>query len=615
MLSCRLEFEFTNNTAEYEALVQGLYKAIGLKVQYLKVFGDSEIVIKQVRNTIHCLSSHLKHYQSLVQELTSQFLAFNISPIPRSQNSAVDLLANVASKLLSSEDYSLDIFSVELLFRPSIPENVTNWRVFNHDEDILQFLTSKKSYDDQIIEESEHDLWMQEKHEENSIPKPVVKLKDLYDIKDRFKPVTNTNLQSSTIRFELINLGTEQKPQNVNLGLGLFVEERIAFIRLLRKNKHVFAWKYDDLKTYDTSIIQHTIPMLSEQKLVQQKLRKIHPNLESQIKLELNKLLKAKIIFPVRHSNWVSNMVPVRKKNGDIRICIDFRNLNKASQKDNFPLPTMEQILHSVAGSELMSFLDGFLGYNQVLVHLDDRLKTTFRTKWGTYAYQKMPFGLINAGATFQRAMDIAFKGLINKIVVVYLDDITVFSKKRSNHLHDLNQIFERCRRYGISLNPKKSFFALNQGKLLGFIVSKDGIYIDPDRTKGISEIPFPHNKKSMQSFLGQINFVKRFVPDFSHIILPLQTMIKKNLVFRWGSAEKEAFDSIKQSIINAPALNTPNFSNHFTLYTIASDSSYAAVLTQNYDHNLEAPISFYISNLQGAELNYSGVEKQAFAA
>eukprot|EP00253_Pinus_taeda_P031324 PITA_31324 len=261
-----------------------------------------------------------------------------------------------------------------------------------------------------------------------------------------------------------------------------------------------------------------------------------------------------------------------------------------------------------------MSFLDGFSGYNQILVHPDDQLKTTFRTKWGTYAYQKMPFGLINAGATFQRAMDITFKGLIKRTVVVYLDDITVFYKERSNHKHDLNQTFQRCKKYGISLNPKKSFFALDQGKLLGFFVSKDGIYIDPDRIKEISEIPFPHNKKSMQSFLGQINFVKRFVPDFSQIILPLQTMIKKNLAFKWGSPEKEAFELIKQSIIDAPSLNTPNFSNHFTLYTSASDLSYAAVLTQINNHNLEAPISFYSSNLQGAELNYFEVEKQAFA-
>eukprot|EP00253_Pinus_taeda_P029433 PITA_29433 len=153
-----------------------------------------------------------------------------------------------------------------------------------------------------------------------------------------------------------------------------------------------------------------------------------------------------------------------------------------------------------------------------------------------------MPFGLINAGATFQRAMDTTFRGLINQTVVVYLDDITVFSKERSNHLHDLNQIFQRCKRYGISLNPKKSFFALDQGKLLGFVVSRDGIYIDPDRIKEISEIPFPHNKKLMQSFLGQINFVKRFVPDFSHIILPLQAMIRKNAVFRanWVTALQE---------------------------------------------------------------------------
>jgi hypothetical protein len=132
---------------------------------------------------------------------------------------------------------------------------------------------------------------------------------------------------------ELINLGTDQNPQNVNLGLGCSHFERTTFIKLLKQYKDVFAWSYDDLKTFDTSVIQHTIPMLSEEKPVQQKLRKIYPNLETQIKNELNKLLKANIIFPVRHSKWVSNLVPVRKNNGDIRICIDFRNLNRASEK------------------------------------------------------------------------------------------------------------------------------------------------------------------------------------------------------------------------------------------------------------------------------------------
>ena len=147
----------------------------------------------------------------------------------------------------------------------------------------------------------------------------------------------------------------------------------------------------------------------------------------------------------------MANLVPVRKKLGDIRICIDFRKLNRASLKDNYHVLAMEQILQSVSGSAMLSLLDGFSGCYQVLVSKEDRLKTTFRTKWGTYAYDKMPFGLINVGATFQRAMDIAFRGLINKSVVVYLDDIMVYSKIREGHIfyggRDLARIRNLSRR------------------------------------------------------------------------------------------------------------------------------------------------------------------------
>ena len=139
----------------------------------------------------------------------------------------------------------------------------------------------------------------------------------------------------------------------------------------------------------------------------------MHPKLEPLIQSEVKKLLDARIIFKVRHSEWVSNLVPVRKKSREIRLCMDFRNLNCASDKDNYPVPPMEQLLQMVSGAELILLLDGFSSYNQVLVAKEDRLKTTFRTKWGTFAYRRMPFGLINAGATFQMAMDIAFHGLI----------------------------------------------------------------------------------------------------------------------------------------------------------------------------------------------------------
>jgi len=135
--------------------------------------------------------------------------------------------------------------------------------------------------------------------------------------------------------------------------------------------------------------------------------------------------------------------------------------------------------------------------------------------------------------------------------------------------------------------------------------VSKSGIHIDPDIIKEIYEIPLPHNKKAMQSFLGQINFVKRFVPNFSRIVSPLQAMIKKNPIFKWGQDEYEACNLIKQTIVNTPSLATPNFSNPFILYTFASDRSYVAILTQANQDKVEAPIAFFSSNLQGSELNY----------
>lgn len=146
------------------------------------------------------------------------------------------------------------------------------------------------------------------------------------------------------MRLKIVNIGSDHKPQNIKLGLGISTDKRYDFNDLFKIYKDVFAWNYDDLKTYESSIIQHTIPMLPNVKPIQQKLRKIDPNLEAYINTKLNKILKAKIILPVRHSTWVSNLVPVRNKNGDIRICIEFRNLKKACGKDNFSLAPMEQI-------------------------------------------------------------------------------------------------------------------------------------------------------------------------------------------------------------------------------------------------------------------------------
>lgn len=177
-------------------------------------------------------------------------------------------MENVASKLIPSEECSPDRFSIELIFRPSIPDNVTNWRIFNDDPDIVSFLTLDGSYTNQIIDEDRHDKQLQQESTNTTMPKLVVKLEYLYGLKDRFKRSTNSKLQSSTLNYELVNLGTDTNPQNINLGLGLAPKEILAYVRLFKQYKSVFSLNYDDLKTYDTSIIKHTIPMIIDEKHV-----------------------------------------------------------------------------------------------------------------------------------------------------------------------------------------------------------------------------------------------------------------------------------------------------------------------------------------------------------
>lgn len=180
-------------------------------------------------------------------------------------------------------------------------------------------------------------------------------------------------------------------------------------------------------------------------------------------------------------------------------------------------------------GSSRISLLDGFSSYNQILVHRDDQSKTAFTTPWGTFMYVKMPFGLRNERATFQRAMDIAFSKEIHDFLVIYLDDLTIFSKSDQQHLDHLRQVFIKCRKYGISLNLKKYLFGLEEGKLLGHIISKDGIKIDPTRIEAILQTPHPRNMKEIQAFLGKINFLRRFISNFAELIRLINNMLKKD--------------------------------------------------------------------------------------
>ena len=332
------------------------------------------------------------------------------------------------------------------------------------------------------------------------------------------------------------------------------------------------------------------------------------------IEKEVKGMFEAGIIAPIRFSEWVSNLVPTRKKTGEIRLCVDLRNLNQVSLKDHYPLPKMDHILQGVVGFSRISLLDGFSGFNQILVHLDDQYKTTFTTPWGTFKYVKMPFGLKNTGATFQREMDIAFAKEIHDFLVVYLDDLTPFSKSDQERLKHIRQVFLTCRKYGISLNPKKSLFGLEEGKLLGHIISKDGIRIDPERIQAILQVPYPRNIKELQAFLGKINFLSRFIPNLAELIRLLNNMLKKDSKVKWTLEAKQAFESIKTALTQAPVLTSPQFDKDFIIFSFASDHTMAAVLLQKDDQGNEKPIAFFSRALRDAPLKYQIMEKQAYA-
>jgi hypothetical protein len=210
--------------------------------------------------------------------------------------------------------------------------------------------------------------------------------------------------------------------------------------------------------------------------------------------------------------------------------------------------------------------------------------------------------------------MDHAFEGLIGKIIAIYQDDLTVFSKDRGDHIKHLRRIFERCRKFGISLNPKKSTFGVDEGKLLGHIVSKEGIRIDPERVQGIQAITPPKDVSSLRSFFGKINFVRRFIPNLAELAKPLNSLLKKDVKFIWDKKCDASFESLKKAIASAPVLVSPNYNKEFLIYSYASEDTIAGVLLQKNEENHEQPVAFMSKNLRDAELNYTTTEKQAYA-
>ena len=246
---------------------------------------------------------------------------------------------------------------------------------------------------------------------------------------------TVTNF-SPDVELETINLSDDpnvQRPTSVNATLPLL--ENAQLISLLKEYIDVFAWEYHEMPGLDPNLVAYALNVELGAKPVVQPMRTFHLDVEAQIIQEIQKLLTAGFIKPIMHPRWLSNIVLVKKKNGQIQCCVGFRNLNKVCPKDEFPLPNMDMLIDSVAGHAMFSFMDGFSGYNQIRMSSKDATKTAFRTPIGNFHYTVMPFSLKNAGATYQRAMTAIFHDMMHKEIEDYVDDIVVKSKTRGDHL------------------------------------------------------------------------------------------------------------------------------------------------------------------------------------
>nr|AAX95687.1 RNase H, putative [Oryza sativa Japonica Group] len=285
-----------------------------------------------------------------------------------------------------------------------------------------------------------------------------------------------------------------------------------ALVSFLRANADVFAWRPTDMPGVPREVIEHRLAVRSGARPVRQKVRRQAPERQAFIREEVARLLEAGFIREVIHPEWLANPVVVPKVNGKLRMCIDYTDLNKACPKDPYPLPRIDQIVDSTAGCDLLCFLDAYSGYHQIRMAREDEEKTAFITPIGTYCYTTMPFGLKNAGPTFQRTTRISLGSQIGRNVEAYVDDLVVKTRNQETLLSDLAETFESLRSARIKLNPDKCVFGVPAGKLLGFLVSAPGIEANPEKIRAIERMRPPSKLRDVQCVTGCMAALSRFI-------------------------------------------------------------------------------------------------------
>ncbi|KAL0554138.1 hypothetical protein IC582_008052 [Cucumis melo] len=345
--------------------------------------------------------------------------------------------------------------------------------------------------------------------------------------------------------------------------------------------------------------IEFTIELLPGTTPISQAPYRMAPSELKELKMQLQELVDKGYIRP-SVSPWGAPVLFVKKKDGTLRLCIDYRQLNKVTIRNKYPLPRIDDLFDQLRGAALFSKIDLRSGYHQLKVRESDIAKTTFRTRYGHYEFRVMPFGLTNAPAVFMDLMNRIFHRYLDQFVIVFIDDILVYSVDRESHEEHLRIVLQTLREKQLYAKFSKCEFWLEQVVFLGHVVSAKGVSVDPQKVEAVVNWERPTSATEVRSFLGLAGYYRRFIEDFSRLALPLTALTRKNVKFEWSDKCEQSFQELKKRLVTAPILALPVTGKDYVIYCDASRLGLGCVLMQ--DGNV---IAYASRQLKEHECNY----------
>ncbi|KAK1406979.1 hypothetical protein QVD17_38589 [Tagetes erecta] len=404
--------------------------------------------------------------------------------------------------------------------------------------------------------------------------------------------------------------------QTVGVGRKLSADTKAKLKEIFLENVKVFAWQPSDMTGVPRRLAEHRLEVIPFSRPVKQKKRSMGPEKSRAVCEEVAKLVQAGIVREAKYPTWIANPVMVKKSDDTWRMCVDFKNINEACPKDSYPLPEIDKKIDALAGFPLRCFLDAYKGYHQIKMAKEDEEKTAFHTDAGTFCYTKMPFGLKNAGATYQHLMDDIFIKQAGKSIEVYVDDLVIKSRKEESMLEDISTTFKTLTQANMKLNPKKCTFGVEEGKFLGVMVTKSGIRPNPDKVEAVIQMASPKTRKEVQRLNGRLvslnRFLSRMMDKSYQFINTMKNCIRKN-DFIWTAEAEEAFQEMKKHLCTLPTLTSPEKGETLTLYLATTTHAISAALMADRG-NAQMPVYFISRILKDEETRYPAIERLALA-